>query len=84
MDLKEVFLKKDELLDKEVLLSYVPKAIIKKYIVNEKFKNKALSMWKKHVNPIKYENDHNFRRDYTMFRKDLRYFKDYKSGYWKQ
>ena len=73
-----------ELLDKEVLLSYVPKAIIKKYIVNDKFKKKALSMWKKHVNPIKYENDHNFRRDYTMFRKDLRYFKDYKSGYWKQ
>lgn len=72
-----------EYLNKEVMLSFVPKKIISKYIVNEEFKKKALLMWKKHINPMKYDKDRNFKRSYNLFRKDLRYFKDYKNGYWK-
>ena len=44
---------------------------------------KALSLWKTHVNPIKYSKDSSLKRNYTLLRKDLRYFKDYKQGYWK-
>lgn len=74
---------KYEYLDKEVMLSFVPKKIIKNYIVNEEYKEKALSLWKTHVNPIKYSKDSSLKRNYTLLRKDLRYFKDYKEGYWK-
>ena len=74
---------KYEYLDKEVMLSFVPKTIIKDYIVNEEYKKKALSLWKTHVNPIKYSKDSSLKRNYTLLRKDLRYFKDYKQGYWK-
>lgn len=73
---------KYEVLDKEVMLSFVPKRIIKKYIVNEEYKEKALSMWKTHVNPMKYSKDSSLHRKYTLFRKDLRYYNDYKNGYW--
>ena len=73
-----------EYLNKEVLLSFVPKKIIKKYVVNETYKNKALSLYKKHINPIKYNKDSSLKRKYLLFKKDLRYFKDYKEGYWEQ
>lgn len=70
------------ILDKEVLLSYVPKKIIKKYIINEKYKNKALKMYKNHINPIKYKKDFSLKRNYLLFKKDQRYYQDYKNGYW--
>ena len=73
---------KYEVLDKKVLLSFVPKKIIKEYVVNEKIKNKALSMYKEHVNPIKYNKDKSLKRMYLLYRKDKRYFKDYKEAYW--
>jgi len=73
---------KYEILDKEVMLSFVPKGIIKNYIVNEEYRTKALSMWKNHVDPMKYNKDLNLHRSYTLFRKSLRYYKDYKNGYW--
>ena len=72
-----------EYLDKEVMLSFVPRKIIDKYIVNKEYKEKALSLWKSHVNPMKYKKDSSLKRNYTLLRKDLRYFKDYKNGYWK-
>ena len=40
-------------------------------------------MWKSHINPIKYYKDNLFKRKYILFRKDLRYYNDYKNGYWK-
>ncbi len=81
-DLIKKELLKYEVLDKEVLLSFVPKKIIKDYVVNEKIKNKALSMYKDHVNPIKYNKDKSLKRMYLLYRKDKRYFKDYKEAYW--
>lgn len=83
---RDLILKEDlkyEVLDKEVLLSFVPKTVIKKYIVNEKYKKKALSLYKNHVDPISYKKDITLKRMYMMIKKDLRYIKDYKSGYWK-
>ncbi len=71
-----------ETLDKEVLLSFVPKKIISQYVVNEEYKKKALSLYKNHINPIKYTNDFSLKRWYLLFRKDKRYYQDYKNGYW--
>lgn len=81
-DLVEEEKLKYEILDKEVMLSFVPKGIIKNYIVNEEYRKKALSMWKEHVDPMKYNKDHNLHRSYTLLRKSLRYYEDYKNGYW--
>ena len=69
-------------LDKEVLLSFVPKKIIEMYIVNEKYKEKALSLYHNHINPIKYKKDFSIKRNYLLYKKDKRYFEDYKDGYW--
>ena len=84
--LKKDLINKEELkytvLDKQLMLSFVPKGIIKKYIVNEKYKKKALEMYKNHVNPIKYQKDFSLKRFYLLLKKDLRYYKDYKEGYW--
>ena len=71
-------------LDKEVLLSFVPKKIIRDYVVNESYKKKALSLYKDHINPIKYKKDFSLKRNYLLYKKDQRYFKDYKEGYWEQ
>jgi len=73
---------KFEELNKEVLLSFVPKKIIEKYVVNEKYKEKALSLYKNHINPIKYKKDSSLKRKLLLLKKDKRYFEDYKNGYW--
>ena len=72
-----------EVLDKEVLLSYVPKKIIANYIVNDNYRKKALELYKNSVNPIKYKKDNSLKRRYLMYKKDKRYYEDYKNGYWK-
>lgn len=72
-----------QVLDKEVMLTFIPKGIVKKYVVNDEFKKKALSMWKDRVNPMKYNKDKNMKRNYFLLRRDIKYFKDYKNGYWK-
>lgn len=72
------------LLKEEMLLSFVPKAIIKQYVVNKEYKKKALSLWKKgHANPLSYKADKNLKRRLYLFKKAMRYFKEYKNGYWK-
>lgn len=72
-----------QFLNKEVMLSFVSKSIIKKYILNEKYKKKALSLWKNHLNPIKYNKDLNIKRRYMLYKKSKTYNNDYKYGYWK-
>ncbi len=70
-------------LDKEVLLSFVPKGVIKKYVVNDVFKKKALSLWKKGVvNPLKYSKDTCFKRKLLLCRRHIDYYKEYKNGVW--
>jgi len=77
-EMKYTFLK-----DK-VLLSFVPKGVIKKYITNKEYKNEALRLWKKEVvNPIKYKKDCNFKRYLYLIKKHFRYYKEYKNSYWK-
>lgn len=74
---------KYETLNKKVLLTFVPKKIIKKYIVNEEYKKEALKLYKTSVNPMKYKKDRNIKRDIFLLKRDKRYYEDYKNGYWK-
>lgn len=69
----------------EVLLTYVPKRIIKKYVVNNTFKKEALKLYKegKMVNPLIYKKDLPIKRILFLIRRHFGYFKDYKNGYWK-
>ena len=71
-------------LDDKVLLFFVPKGVLKKYVVNEEFKNEALKLWKKGVvNPLHYKKNINFKRNIYLIKKYFGYYKDYKNGYWK-
>ncbi len=72
------------LLTEEILLSFVPKGIAKKYITNEEYRNKALSLWKNGpVDPLNYKKDRSLKRKLYMLKRKLRYYRDYKNGYWK-
>lgn len=71
-------------LDDKVLLSFVPKGVLKKYVVNDEFKKEALKLWKRGVvNPLYYKKDKNFKRYNYLIKKYFGYYKDYKNGYWK-
>ena len=70
-------------LQDRVLLSFVPKSIVKRYIQNEAFKQEALSLWKGRISPVVYEKDRNFKRKLYLIKKHFRYLKEYKNGYWK-
>ncbi len=76
---------KFEIVKEKIGLSYVPKKIIKKYVVNEEFKKEMLKLYKKKkvVNPLVYRKDKSFKRMLFLIRKHFRYYKDYKNGYWK-
>lgn len=80
-----IFNKKSEykFLDKKVLLSFVPKGVAKKYILNDAYKKEVMTLWKTRVNPIDYKKDRNIKRKIFLVRRHFSYFKDYKNGYWK-
>lgn len=71
-------------LNKEVMLSFVPKIVIRKYIKNKAFKNKALEMWNsgKVIRPLFYKKEKNLKRKIILYKKQFDYIRDYKSGYW--
>jgi len=75
---------KYEFLNKELLLSFVPKTIIKKYIVNKNFKDKALLLWKnnKVVKPLFYKHERAIKRKIILYKRQFDYLKEYKDGYW--
>ncbi len=70
-------------LEKEVLLSFVPKGIVKKYVTNKEFKKKALKMWKNVCNPMNYKKDRNIKRFLMLRKRWFHYKKEYKNGYWR-
>ena len=72
------------IIDEEVLLSFVPKTVLKKYVKNEEFKKYALKNWRHHVDPMKYKKDHNLLRKVLLLKMKKRYLKEYNEGYWRQ
>jgi len=74
---------KFELLDKKVMLSFVPKGIIKKYVTNQEFKSVALSLWKNVIKPMDAPCDKNFKRFLMLRKRWFNYYKEYKNSYWR-
>ena len=68
------------LLEKEVLLSMVPKAVIKKYILNEAYKKEALKLWRerKKVDPLRYRGDKSLKHRFYLVLRAWNYRKKYK------
>lgn len=70
------------LIDKQMVLSFVPKSIIKKYVTNNTVKNKITQLIKQgnFVNPLKYKGDKNLIRKAYLLYRDFNYRKKYKNN----
>lgn len=74
-----------KMLEEKVLLTFVPKGIVKKYCVNKEFKKEVLRLWKKRkiVKPMASPVDKNFWRFLQIRKRWFHYYKEYKNSYWK-
>ena len=72
--------KEFKIIKEKIVLSFVSKKIIKKYIENKKLKKeiKEIIKNKKIVNPLKYSKDMSLKRIKYMFLRDRNYEKKYK------
>lgn len=72
------------LLTDTAMLSFVPRGIIKKYVKDSGFKADALRQWRKgHADPLHYSRDRNLKRKLYLLKRQLRYYRDYAAGYWR-
>ena len=72
--------KEFKIIKEKLVLSFVPKKIIKKYIENNKLKKeiKEIIKNKKIINPLKYKKDKNIKRKLYLLYRDFNYLKKYK------
>ncbi len=70
-----------ELLTKEILLSMVPKSVIKKHIANREYKAEAIKLWHRHkkTDPLNYVHDHAFKHRMYLILRAVNYKKKYKT-----
>ena len=71
---------KFEKVDKVQLLSFVPKSVVKKQIVNEEYKKKVLELWKDRVSPLAYKKDNGILRKLLLMKINHNYRKSYKQN----
>jgi len=76
--------KKFVFIKNKVLLSFVPKYVVKKYIINKKYKKEALKLWKKntYTNPLVYKKDLPLKRIIWLFKRSINYIIKYKNNNW--
>lgn len=72
--------KEFKIIKEKIVLSFVPKKIIKKYIKNNKLNKeiKKLIKNKKLINPLKYKKDISIKRKLYLIYRDFNYIKKYK------
>lgn len=72
------------LIKDKVLLSFVPKAVIKKHISSKPLRDEALRLIKekKMVNPLKYKKDNSLKRNLYLIAKDFNYVRKYNKLKW--
>ena len=71
-------------LNDKVLLSFVPKRIVKKYCLNEDFKKEAMRLWHHRISPMECPLDKNFKRFLMMKKRLWHYNKEYKESFWQE
>ena len=71
-------------LNDKVLLSFVPKRVVKKYCLNEDFKKEAMRLWSHRVSPMECPLDKNFKRFLMMKKRLWHYNKEYKESFWQE
>ena len=75
---------KFKLIEDKMVLSFVPKKVIKKYVENAKIKKEIFKLIKegKFVRPLRYKKDKNLKRRLWLFLRDYNYMKKYKENTW--
>ena len=68
----------------EMVLSFVPKNVIKKYVMSKPLQDKIQTLIQqgKFVRPLQYAKDTNFRRKIYLFLRDINYTIKYKKNTW--
>ena len=71
-------------INKKCVLSFVPKAVIKKYIDNKTLKNEINQILKtsKVIDPLNCKYDNSFKRKIWLFVRKFNYIKIYKNNKW--
>lgn len=72
------------LIKEEMLLSFVPKSVMRKYIISEPLKKEINKLIKlgKIVDPLDYKKDRPFKRRIYLFLRGINYKKKYKKYKW--
>jgi len=73
-----------KLIEDKMVLSFVPKNVIKKHVENEKIKEEIFKLIKqgKFVRPLRYNKDKNLKRKLWLILRDRNYAKKYKENVW--
>ncbi len=76
--------KKFHFIDEEMVLSFVPKKVIRDYISNEKLQKKIqeLIKQKKFTRPLRYKKDCGLKRMAWLYIRDRNYIKKYQENEW--
>lgn len=69
-------------IDKVLLLSMVPKCVIKSEIKNEEYRKKALKLYKNHVDPLTYYKDTGIKHWIYLCKRKIQYIRKYKEFKW--
>ena len=81
-DLVENKKHKFKFIDKQLLLSMVPKAVIKSEIKNEEYKRLALKLYKTHADPLDYKDDKGIKHRIYLIARKFKYIRKYKQFKW--
>lgn len=81
----DLFLKQEhefKFIDKKLLLSMVPKSVIKSEIKNKEYRKEALKLYSKHVDPLNYKKDTGIEHRIYLFKRKIQYIKKYREYKW--
>lgn len=69
---------------KQVLLSFVPRFVARKYITNKEYRKQVFKLWKKETftDPLMCKKDLSFKRIVWLFLRKINYIKKYNKNNW--
>ena len=71
-------------LKEKILLSFIPKNVLKEFTSNETFKKEAIKLWHKRVSPMECPLDKNIKRFLMMKKRLWHYKKEYQNSDWEE